>query len=845
MVPECVYDVCHFQLDIGAGAEQCGAGCCGNDNCSKFVVSPVLQTASKTVCPGKLPCGVGHDCCWLKGGASKFISGPYTTGSVYTSGRSIPCPPGQISISGPKFIERPLGEKERRHGVYQAQVLDLDGQAISGPEDITWSVSGGGMAAGVSISRGDLTVNRSLSADTITIVNVTASTGDLTATIEVTVAALKASGISITGPAAVDLGGSLSLTHAYTAVVVDQLGRAIDLNGSSRINWTLASAEQIDPKILPKMTKPPPDGVAINSETGLLTVVKSADRGDFTVQASLIGGADHGVHGAVFVAGDAFDAAVFLSTDDTAITLTVGGAGAIPGGPLRLRSLRHRTAGWEWICDDGVAVPLPSPRGPSPVNWAFVNATQNSTAATIWFTAAGDLELESIWIARSGGGPIENMVQIRNGGFTAVVFDSSLESASMKLMPPPGAVFSMFEKRGVGVPLPPMDLILRPEDKLSFSVPTGGPGHGTELEGQYIPLAFIKAEGSHYSGTAHGIYVGSEWELGHFNVTTRGSGSHLVDTFLVIAPIDPANTTKHLPADSVAIATGNDDPDIRGEFTVPTVYYGAFVGRQEDGSNSFKLWFWRHKITRSLHENANEPWVQQCWEPIAGEPFPGLASSRASQSSYNATAATGVEALKIDVGWYDARNWTYRAEDWPDGFDYKKKAHLAGMNTSLYMGGSYQDVNLSTVAGRDAELKAVLERYDAGYMDMWRTDKYTAPENPLPDSFAGVTNFLGLMDTLMASRPGFRYEDCGNGGHFKGLALARRFTFITTNDNAPNVTMYRQTHWVNTHVHNPLQLKCDTAFWNPQVRRHLHHWFSNSHASHLIEFPLFDLTMKC
>eukprot|EP01043_Picozoa_sp_COSAG02_P060171 COSAG02_NODE_7808_length_2837_cov_3.525201_1_plen_166_part_10 len=36
-------------------------------------------------------------------------------------------------------------------------------------------------------------------------------------------------------------------------------------------------------------------------------------------------------------------------------------------------------------------------------------------------------------------------------------------------------------------------------------------------------------------------------------------------------------------------------------------------GQRADGSNSFKQWFWRHKITRSLHDNDNEPWVQQCW----------------------------------------------------------------------------------------------------------------------------------------------------------------------------------------------------------------------------------------
>lgn len=247
------------------------------------------------------------------------------------------------------------------------------------------------------------------------------------------------------------------------------------------------------------------------------------------------------------------------------------------------------------------------------------------------------------------------------------------------------------------------------QQQLRFSIPTGGPGRGTEEEGQYIPLAYIKVEGSRYSDTVHGLFVGSEWELGHFNVTTTASGDD-VDTFLVIAPIDPADGTKNLQADFVTIAAGSQDPDIRSTFSVPPVYYGVFQGRQDDGSNNFKQWFWRHKITRSLHDNDNEPWVQQCWEPAGGAPFPGARKGMPGagvlpQSAYNATAATGVECLKVDVGWYDDRNWTWRPADWPHGFDYKQKAHIAGMKTSLYMGGTYHDVNLSTVAGRDIELK--------------------------------------------------------------------------------------------------------------------------------------------
>ena len=35
----------------------------------------------------------------------------------------------------------------------------------------------------------------------------------------------------------------------------------------------------------------------------------------------------------------------------------------------------------------------------------------------------------------------------------------------------------------------------------------------------------------------------------------------------------------------------------------------------------------------------------------------------------------------------------------------------------------YQNADLNTIAGRNAELAAVQQRYDAGWFDMWRTDK--------------------------------------------------------------------------------------------------------------------------
>ena len=71
------------------------------------------------------------------------------------------------------------------------------------------------------------------------------------------------------------------------------------------------------------------------------------------------------------------------------------------------------------------------------------------------------------------------------------------------------------------------------------------------------------------------------------------------------------------------------------------------------------------------------------------------------------------------------------------------------------------DADLNTIAGRDAELKAVSDRYTQKFMDMWRTDKYIAKDQPMPDTFAGVTNFLYIMDTLFQRFPGFRYGTTG------------------------------------------------------------------------------------
>jgi hypothetical protein len=185
------------------------------------------------------------------------------------------------------------------------------------------------------------------------------------------------------------------------------------------------------------------------------------------------------------------------------------------------------------------------------------------------------------------------------------------------------------------------------------------------------------------------------------------------------------------------------------------------------------------------------------------------------QSAYDRLAATGVECVKMDFWdgsgkcWYTDRDWMFHPENWPHGFDFAVKAHKAGLKASLYMGGTHKDADLSTIAGRNAELEAVLKRYDQGWFDIWRTDRYSAPNDPMPSTYEGVANFLYIQDRLIASRPGYRYENCCNGGQFKGFAICRRMTFCTMNDDDRTPWKTRSTYYSNSYAINPVQLKSD------------------------------------
>lgn len=564
---------------------------------------------------------------------------------------------------------------------------------------------------------------------------------------------------------------------------------------------------------------------------------------------------------------------ITLATDTTVISL------AVKGAQVRLTSLKNRAAdGWDYIAKgtDPQPVPLPVPAGSSGARWQYQGMTvdrSSGTKATLRFTSTtpgAELQLESVWWARTGPGPVENWIVVQNTGSNVVTW------AARAPAPPPGdydcpgmtvlnntwvigadydafspatgnvslcaerccaeqrcIAFGFDEPGAVGrgpvgncsatkyccwlkdkqpqFAKPPkpgfavwggrnpkrsprlagIDIsvvthapaVLHRFSKTSAGMPVmesfplaASNNHSTTTihtpcsENQYIPLIMLDV--SNGSRHQHGLYIGYEWELGSIDVTASSASDDEAHRLkLSVSPLDAT-----LLQPPVAVAGAGHGGAQQGQkqesfnFTVPSVYYGAYSGSLDDGSNELKQWFWQHKVPHSLRNNQNEPWTEICYG-IGHGGRNGLSCGCAlPQSWYDAAAASGVEAVKQDFGWYgnattdlSSRNWQYRPKDWPAGFNFAKNAHKAGMNASLYMGGSYNDMNLSTSAGRDAEFEAVAQRFDEDWFDMWRTDTYTAPENPIPSSYHGVRTHCELATTkpkhalqFLFSRPSAR-----------------------------------------------------------------------------------------
>ncbi|HWD90830.1 MAG TPA: hypothetical protein VG938_00645, partial [Verrucomicrobiae bacterium] len=463
-------------------------------------------------------------------------------------------------------------------------------------------------------------------------------------------------------------------------------------------------------------------------------------------------------------------------TDDTVVKV------AVSGNKQYIVGLENPTKSWNWTPNPS-EVPLlshvsfGSTNLPMTPDWVYRDAMVEKSAGeykvTLRFTSSTpNLELKSYWQARKGCGPVENWMTVENKTGQNVIYKYADVISSCLTAVADGKVdLWRFRREFVGRNDGGVFVDSLSQNSKIVSLIQGDPI-------DILPYVVMDV------GRTHGLYIGYGWDLGQF-VNSTGS--------------DPQSVvTKFNLGDSGEIS--EEDGKV---LNIPYTFYGAYKGDVDDGCNNMKRWFWNYKVPGSLRDNVGEPLVE------LHVPF----YDEAGWSSYlkaHPLKTWGVDLVKMDINWLipgdHHLDWNPDPKKWPKGLTFGAMAHSNNLKDALYMDYTYQGANLATTQGREAQEQALLERYDKGWYDYWRTDG--APENQ--DTYLQHEGFIAVIDFMIAKRPGFRWENCCNGGRIKSFDTAQRMTFMTTEDYAKAIT-FRQAFYANSYVLNPVQLKADIA----------------------------------
>jgi hypothetical protein len=423
-------------------------------------------------------------------------------------------------------------------------------------------------------------------------------------------------------------------------------------------------------------------------------------------------------------------------------------------------------------------------------DWTYQDALVDNSdgyMVTLRFTSTKPkLELKSYWRARKGCGPVEHWMTVENKAGKLISYSYwDIISANLTVTADETVKLWRFYRQTIGK--------------------NNGGLEATRLEANSRIVSIISNEINQSDpetilpfemmdvGSKHGLYIGYAWDFGKF-VTSTGSDSRIINTMFNLGDI--------------GYVQKNDSKLLK----IPYVFYGTYMGDVDDGSNRMKRWFWNYKVPKSLRENENEPLVE----------LHGPFYDEAGWTTYlknHPLKKWGVDLIKMDCSWMMPgsfsdwskevdymKSWNPYPDKWPNGMTYAKIAHANNLKASLYLPNMCDNANITTKEGKNYQIKAMLERYDKGWYDYYRTDGNIDYDF----SYLGHEAFLEIVDYMISNRPDFRWEHCSGGGCRKSFDLAERLTFMTIEDLA-RANSYRWAYYGNSYVFNPVQLKADIS----------------------------------
>ena len=438
-----------------------------------------------------------------------------------------------------------------------------------------------------------------------------------------------------------------------------------------------------------------------------------------------------------------------VETEDTRLTV-----GATHEGQLVVDELSNPSAGWNWTAEPSV-FDLPRVAGAEKgLRWQFQEGVQDNRQGqeiTLRFTCPEPaLELESVWWARPGRGPVQHSMRIvnRSGGVVSLLGQPSVH---LHLMGHPAPTMWSFHADGW---TPDKVGVYRKELKPPFHCVVQ-----THPYGCFIPYVVFDVGGQ------HGLYAGIEWGF-----CQLVAASHNKRPGMLILRGGP------LGADMINLAAGE-------AFAVPASLIGAYQGDVDDAGNGLRKYLFAYNMPDVVRKDPTYPKVQ--WNAFgATGDKPG--SWNSVESKYypmvEAIAPLGFEEVMLDVGWWQggtsAPEPTADPVDWPSGMaKAAEHAHRAGMRFGLYWNKGEE---MASAEGRQRRIAHIRRLYEEHKADMWRSDATGGPV--VEASYAEMHGFYAMLDQLYRENPDFQWENCSGGGRIKDFGAMKRAVKIFITD---------------------------------------------------------------
>jgi hypothetical protein len=480
-----------------------------------------------------------------------------------------------------------------------------------------------------------------------------------------------------------------------------------------------------------------------------------------------------------------------LSTDDTAAVVAVE-----QGRPV-LKRLGVPGGRANWL-PSGAPEILPPAVGwqgrSTPTNWRFQGGSLDSSGGklTLRFTNADPpLELQSIWRARPGRGPVEHWLTIANksGGPVTLAHQESLVLSG--LAAPPGAADVWWINRGGGNAGTEGGTFTQRFDPKFDQVLTSDPTDGSSP----VPWFAIQV------AKVQGLYAGWEFSgIGRIHIR-----AHEV-------------RVGNLPEFKTDLPAGET-------FLVPPSLVGCYSGDIDDGSYSL------HRFV-----------LEKLLPPLPREqPYPTLAynlyldggGEKAQEADVLRSAATckdlGFETFVPDAMWFpQAGDWRWDPARFPRSFGpIEQFVHQNGMKLGLWVAwtqGSTSDDpagldirrhpdwfvrafrpdekmdylhwNVLMDLGSDAA-REWAERETQNLVSQFKLDYFKHDYSPIVTkceqtnhrhrygvdvSYWSTMGYYQVHEKLSQRFPELTLEGCSGGGHIKDFGYIRRVHYIVTTD---------------------------------------------------------------